>query len=381
MRSPRPDLARAFDAALLAMLAAACGGRLETSDAPPADGSRTTSDDETREPTVVAPAEPPPLPFDAGTCGDEGARLENRFCASAERQLPCDPDDAGTFAEGKGWLDDDLCRRLCLAEGDPCAHDAGRDPACRISSVGCMRVEKPSGAVLGCYDRCPGGRRPAGFRGGPPLGHDAFGAAFGALAVLETVSIAAFQRLAVDLAHLGAPSSLVDRARAAARDEVRHARAVWALARRYGVRPPRLPRLPAHRPRTTLEVLLENAREGCVREAYGALVAHHQARHAADADVAELAASLAGDEASHAALAWDVHAALAPRLDAAGRAKVTRARRTAVRALRDEIVRAPRAPGLERRAGFPSRDVALAGLDALAAGLGHRRGGRQRSST
>ena len=83
----------------------------------------------------------------------------------------------------------------------------------------------------------------------------------------------AFVRLARELAHHRAPAALVARARAraAAQDERRHARAMRLRAARFGaeggasrrrLRPRRVPRL--------ADVLVENAVEGCVRETFGA---------------------------------------------------------------------------------------------------------------
>src|SRR5581483_682033 len=97
------------------------------------------------------------------------------------------------------------------------------------------------------------------------------------------------------------------RAREAARDERRHARTMTALARRRGATVPRV-RATRRRSRALFDIALENAVEGCVREAYGALFAVWQSEHATDPRVRSAMRSIARDEATHAELAYDVHA-------------------------------------------------------------------------
>ncbi|HEU5055518.1 MAG TPA: hypothetical protein VFU21_03310, partial [Kofleriaceae bacterium] len=74
----------------------------------------------------------------------------------------------------------------------------------------------------------------------------------------------------------------------------------------------------------------ENAAEGCVREAFGALVATWQAVHAADPVVAAASAMVAPDERRHARLARAVERFLAPRLGRADTRRVADARRAAL---------------------------------------------------
>src|SRR5690606_15796747 len=93
---------------------------------------------------------------------------------------------------------------------------------------------------------------------------------------LEAASVVAFLELADDLEAHGAPSDLVLWARRAAQEETRHARLCAGLARRYGADVGRVHVTQGAR-RTLLEIACENAAEGLTREAYGALVAHHQA--------------------------------------------------------------------------------------------------------
>ena len=50
----------------------------------------------------------------------------------------------------------------------------------------------------------------------------------------------------------------------------------------------------------------ENAREGCVRETFGALIAMHQAERAGDPIIRRAMRRIAEEETRHAELAWEV---------------------------------------------------------------------------
>ncbi|MGH7439895.1 MAG: ferritin-like domain-containing protein, partial [Polyangiaceae bacterium] len=124
-------------------------------------------------------------------------------------------------------------------------------------------------------------------------------------ASLDQASVQVFLELAWDLEGLSAPPSLVRRAIQAAADEVRHAKAMTALARGRGVvvsseRPP-----PAKR-QDLFAVALGNARDGCVRATWQAACALAQSNAAADVDVREAMVVVARDEVRHARLALDI---------------------------------------------------------------------------
>ncbi len=194
------------------------------------------------------------------------------------------------------------------------------------------------------------------------------GAYFGRLAELEAAAILAFRRLARELAALGAPSNLVARVRQAIGDEVRHTRAMRVLARRDGVAAPApRPARPFTR-RDRLAIALENAREGCSREAYGALVAWYQSAHATDDAFREVMRTVAEDETSHAALSLDIASWLATQLEPADVEAVARERALAFRELAEEIGLSGD-PALERSVGLPPPAVAREMLGALAFGL------------
>lgn len=123
----------------------------------------------------------------------------------------------------------------------------------------------------------------------------------------ETISVRAFERLASELESAGAPRVLVRRARRAARDEARHARAMQRLAVAHGGSFERVEER-GLRVRSMRVWAIENAIEGCVRETYNAAVAAYQAANVADPVARRALLAIARDEAEHAALAWDVHA-------------------------------------------------------------------------
>ena len=176
-------------------------------------------------------------------------------------------------------------------------------------------------------------------------------------AYLEAAAVRAFLDLATQLKALGAPPSLVRRARRASRDEVRHARVMEKLARAHGgpVRPPRTAPTEVTDPFT---MALLNAREGCVRETWGAACAVVQAHKATDPGLRRVMKAIARDEITHAALSRDVAAWLEPQLTKTQRAAVNAERRRAIveieADLRSEENADPRAD-LRGALGLPSK--------------------------
>lgn len=211
---------------------------------------------------------------------------------------------------------------------------------------------------------CAVGRRPDGlvaYEGGECA--DPVGRFFAEVAHLEAASVYSFERLAGELLDLDAPDELVAAAYSSREDEIRHARMTAKMAKRFGGRAasPQVEELPA---RSKLAIAIENATEGCVRETYGALVAHRQATDASDASIRCMMQVIADDETKHAGLAWDVAAWLEPQLTTDERELVNDARRRALADLRRELA-ADVHPDLRTRAGMPDAVTALAMLDAL----------------
>jgi hypothetical protein len=110
------------------------------------------------------------------------------------------------------------------------------------------------------------------------------------------------------LLSVGAPPDLVIASQRASLDEVAHARACFALARRYGggqaVGPAALQVADALGPTSLTELAALTAEEGCVGETLGALLATAQLDHATDPEVAKMLRKVVADETRHAELAW-----------------------------------------------------------------------------
>lgn len=194
------------------------------------------------------------------------------------------------------------------------------------------------------------------------VGPDALAAWLARAAHAEASSVKAFVSLALELERLGAPTALVDRARSAARDEVKHARMLGRLAGSRGGLP-RRPTFTTTPERSLVALAVENAVEGCVHETWAAMVAHHQAVHASDPEIRSAFATIAEDEARHGELAFAIDAWLAGRLTPAERSTVAAARASAIAGLIDGLVE-PLA-SVARAAGLPGADRSLSLASAI----------------
>lgn len=211
----------------------------------------------------------------------------------------------------------------------------------------------------GCAGRRPEGLAPAAGE----IASDAVGHWLSSIGRLEASAVVAFESLARELEHHGAPTELVTRARDAAADEVRHAAMMEAQAARFGACP--LPCEVTPQPvRTLFAIALENAVEGCLRETYGALVAHHQALTASDPSIARTMRTIAEDESRHAELSWAVASWIEPQLTDAEREQLRFARLSALTELRAEMRLTPDARVMDVT-GLPHPSVAVAMLDDL----------------
>jgi hypothetical protein len=128
---------------------------------------------------------------------------------------------------------------------------------------------------------------------------------------MEHASVAAFSQLGLHLAALGAPSRLLQATHRAALDEIRHARACFAIVR--AVTGESHTAGPIRALATTRAATIDLTRlavgslvDGCLGEGLAADVAAHGARCAEDRTIREVLAMIARDEAGHAELAWDV---------------------------------------------------------------------------
>jgi len=207
-------------------------------------------------------------------------------------------------------------------------------------SGGAFSCQLADAGVVECFPQVCTGRRPAGLLESDPARGPLLGAHFAEMARLEAASVDAFRHLRRELIAHGAPRRLVRAAERAARDEIRHTRMTSALARRHGCAA--LAPVVEQRPVRDIEAIaVENAVEGCVREAFGALVATWQARAASVPVIRAAMARIARDETRHASLAFEVDAWLRRRLDAPARARVEEARRQALDELATQSTDAP----------------------------------------
>ncbi|MDI3285246.1 hypothetical protein [Polyangium sp. 15x6] len=128
----------------------------------------------------------------------------------------------------------------------------------------------------------------------------------------ECASIPAFLALARDLAEVGAPRELVDRALVAAADEVRHTELCSSIAGDLAsmtLAPELLPaprRSGLDRRRELSRLCVESWEDGCLGEGAAAERARRQARGAKDPGIGAALGAIAEDEARHAELGWRV---------------------------------------------------------------------------
>jgi hypothetical protein len=194
-------------------------------------------------------------------------------------------------------------------------------------------TERPSGTGLGS---CPGRRPSRLLEATRSTRNVTVGAYFARLAELELAAVGAFAEIERALVAHGAPARLIERCRAAHRDEVGHTALMAELACRYGA-PPEPVRFVPKASYTLLELALENAREGTSRELFGAAIAAWQARSAGEPDTRARFAEIARDEAEHAQLSLDLAAWLSERLSEEERTLVERERERAFQHLEQEL--------------------------------------------
>jgi hypothetical protein len=302
----------------------------------------------------------------SGTCSEQP--IDYDFVASdytAEVGYGVLPADGGTFDEWAAQAPSQPCETLCdnpnltprySGNLTDCSWSTGQYDGGTVVGLHCAWDYCPAPSSNSTDDGCSlgKGRPPAGFVPRPIVGADPRGRFFALAAQLEAASVPSFAILARDLTDHGAPRHLVDAARRAGRDEVRHARVMTALARRYAVEPPTLRTTRRWTARSLESIAIENAVDGCVQETYAALDASWMAHHARDARVRRALQVVATDETRHGALAWRVAAWASRRLGAESRRRVDAARMDANAQLTRDLSVAP------------SRALAAAGLAAPA---------------
>lgn len=270
----------------------------------------------------------------------------------------------------------ELCRQLC---GDttittchlPYGYLPTKDDA---GATVCPTLDAGNTVALTCQvthtegtwtNGCPvAGRRTEGVHGGETGELRAsLGDFFARCTALEATAVIAFRRLEAELVAFGAPADLIERARRATQDEIEHTDAMaWLTARASGSVPAitqdELPR------RSLFDVALENAVEGRIRETFGAAVALHQARHAADGTTRRILTRIADEERAHAELAADLEQWFAEQLSADELARIESAKLAAIAELR-AAHSCETDPRLVSGAGLPTRKQASALVDGL----------------
>jgi len=254
----------------------------------------------------------------------------------------------------------------------PGGGDSVREVVRHIGAVCVAAVDDEGRIVMVRQYRHPVGgylwELPAGLRdAGKVACTDALGRHFATVAHLEAASIQAFLRLSEELELHGADVALRDAALVSALEEVMHTDVSTRLAHRFGGTPTRL-QVDAPPPRALFDVALDNAVEGCVRETFGALVAHHQALHARDEEVRGAMVRIAEDETRHAELSWAIHRWAREQLSASEREALRAAQQQAVAKLREEAA-LPLDAALVTEAGMPAPEAAAALVDTLATQL------------
>lgn len=196
------------------------------------------------------------------------------------------------------------------------------------------------------------GRRPLGLVASAASAATGIGGFLAVSAELEAASVVAFEDAERSFRAHGAPAVLLARIRRARNDEVRHARAMTALARRYGAAP-RPRRIQPHAVPSLEALARENVREGCVVETWGAAVGLLQARQARDPALRRVMQRISTDELRHAELSWDLQEWLDSRLVPESRRRVRSERDVA----RDTLARSldVAVPAWAPLAGLPSQ--------------------------
>ncbi len=252
--------------------------------------------------------------------------------------------------DAQGMISNEDCRRLC---GDEVIYACG------------PRVDVDAGPnrVLICTVQpaiyCEGRRHAVNRGRASGFGPRDSAAWLARAARAEASSVPAFLALRSELSALGAPAELLQRTLRAAAEEVRHARALGALARDRGGRahPPSHASRPPRR--SVLQMARENAVEGCVRETFAALVAARQGSSARDPRVRSAFERIASDELRHAELAWDIHGFLCSKLSPRARLSVRRALQTAAEQLIESVGEEAVSARARAELGLPERAEAV----------------------
>jgi hypothetical protein len=321
-----------------------------------------------------------------GACGSTGT--DAGADAGADARITDGGSGGDAFEASANDAPDDVVNDVPAASDGPI--DAVADsPAC---------VRRPF--LVGGVTRAGAARSRADWGTGEleatmPVGEDArraLAAAWLEDGLQEHASIAAFARFTLMALSVGARPEHVAGAQRASLDEVAHARACFALARRYGgedVGPGEVSLDGALGPLSLAELAVLTVHEGCVGETLGVQIAAEQLRGATDPLVCRTLRKIVRDEMRHAELAWSFVRWALEVGDASLRGEVARAFQDAARTSRAMVAVADPEPGIAdawrahgRLTGAETRASVEAGLrdvvgpcaPELLAGGAHRGG-------
>lgn len=263
-----------------------------------------------------------PAVVDASSDGVDGADANDGACAPEFLDAIDDAQpDCATFVALPCGMPESATVSECYPDLTTCAAACSTHDLfyCVLTSSSCTLDGGmlDAATTLECVSCLGGGRRPRGFvapsRGGR----------FARLAHMEAASVRAFRDLERSLVSFDAPARLVRAARRAREDEIRHARAMTRIARRFGETRPSL-RIQRTTTPTLVELLADNAVEGCANETFGALLLTCEAERETDPRIRRTLRRVARDEANHAALAWEILRWGLPRISHTARIAVKR---------------------------------------------------------
>jgi hypothetical protein len=180
---------------------------------------------------------------------------------------------------------------------------------------------------------------------------------FAEIACLEMAAVTAFRYLVEELRAYDAPDWMIAWAQEGVEEEIEHAEMTEALALRYGVEP-RYVDVAPFALRSLADIAYDNAREGCVRETYGSLMAYWQAATADDPAVRAVMERIAHEESRHSALSWAIEAWVLPQLSEAERQTYKQLQHASLGRLQEELLEEPD-PVLVKVAGVPTATQGL----------------------
>jgi hypothetical protein len=283
-------------------LFSSCGSAVEE----PTDSEVDAAADSSKIEDVIPPCSP---------YSGEVSELSGSECQRLEIPVTFAPVACG-FGEGESYKTGVACARWCTSTDDSLRCEYLADANRILCSTYCAPPPVDGRRSPGVFERHVTDRTLDHF--------------FAIVAHNEAASVDAFGLLYRELRSRRAPAPLLRGVERARRDEARHASRAARLTRQ------RVPRVLRRRvsPRSVLDVAVDNAREGCGRELFGACVGLLLAQRATTQRLRAYYASITRDELRHASLSFRLHDWLSTSLTTAERAMVHREMIDALRTAR-----------------------------------------------